>query len=140
MSINNGTNGFTAYEKACEDAWIHQLSASFKKINNEIRRTKASNQLNRPMFCINPNITTKWGSWSPSTRVMEFSSSLLRNFEWPAVEYVMRHEMAHQIVSEIFKMDCYGVAHGEAFKRACDIVNIVPDRCASTLSKCIQGG
>jgi hypothetical protein len=34
-------------------------------------------------------------------------------------------------VSEIFKMDCYGVVHGEAWERACQMLDVEPKRTAS---------
>jgi hypothetical protein len=85
-----------------------------------------------PIFKLT-DVHYKWGSWNPSTRVMTFSLSLLRNYEWGAVEHVLRHELAHQIVSEIFGMDCYGVSHGELWGEACKIVDIAPVRCDSDL-------
>jgi len=63
---------------------------------------------------------------------MTFSSKLFRNFELGAFEYVLRHEIAHQIVSEIFDMDAHGISHGEAWERACKLVNIIPKRCSSS--------
>lgn len=127
---NNGKNGFVSYEGDCDKVWIYRLESSFYKIYREVFKHTVKD-LKRPIFDINPNANYKWGSWNPSTRVMTFSAMLLRNYEWAAVEHVMRHEVAHQIVSEIFDMDCYGVAHGEAWKEACKIVNIDPIRCDS---------
>lgn len=124
-------NGFVHYENDCDKVWLYRLQSSYSNIRSEIN-AHTSKWLNFPIFEINPNTKSKWGSWSPSSRVMSFSSSLLRNYEWAAVEHVMRHEVAHQIVSEIFGMDCYGVAHGAAWQEACKIVNIDPKRCESS--------
>jgi predicted SprT family Zn-dependent metalloprotease len=128
--MSKGQNGFQLYESACDEAWIYTLNSSYYKIRNRIYN-KTGKTLTIPKFEINADINSKWGSWNPNTRVMTFSASLLRNFEWAAVEHVMKHEIAHQIVSEIFDMDSYGVAHGEAWKRSCVIVDIEPKRCDS---------
>lgn len=127
---NNGRNGFTEYESACDEVWISRLNSSYCRIQGIVgEATKKT--LREPIFHINPNINRKWGSWEPSTRIMTFAALLLRNFEWGAVEHVMKHEVAHQIVSEIFDMDCYRVSHGAAWERACKIVGIEPIRCDS---------
>ncbi len=121
---------FPKYDKACNDSWTYCLINSYNNIKTEVYKT-INKELSLPVIEINPVINAKWGSWNPTSRVMTFSSKLLRSYEWSAVEYVMRHEIAHQIVSEIFDMDCYGVSHGEAWQRACDIVDIEPKRCSS---------
>lgn len=121
---------FSQYEKSCNKIWVYKIQSSYQKINDQIER-HSKKRLKTPIFEINPSANWKWGSWSPSDRVMSFSAKLLRNYEWEAVEHVMKHEMAHQIVSEIFNMDCHGVAHGEAWKQACLIVDIEPKRCDS---------
>lgn len=120
---------FERYNNDINKAWIYQLSCSFNKINTEIS-CNCGKRLREPIFSIMGS-NTLWGSWNPKTRVLSLSLNLLRNFEWGAVERVLRHEMAHQIVSEIFDMDCYGVAHGAAWERACKMVNIPPVRCDS---------
>ena len=124
-------NGFVHYEDDCNKVWLYRLQSSYVKIQKEIS-IHTGKLLKSPIFEINPNTKSKWGSWSPSGRVMCFSLSLLRNYEWAAVEHVMRHEVAHQIVSEIFGMDCYGVSHGAAWQEACKIVSIDPKRCESS--------
>jgi predicted SprT family Zn-dependent metalloprotease len=128
--MSNGKNGFEHFENDCDKVWLYRLRSSFYKIQGEVSRNSGKH-LNEPIFDINPNIKHKWASWSPDERHMVFSATLLRNFEWAAVEHVMRHEVAHMIVSEIFGIDCHGVSHGSAFERACKIVNIEPSRCES---------
>ncbi len=130
MGMRNGVHGFSDYESDINDVWIYKLFSSYRKIAREIE-DHTNKRLKTPNFEINSTSKTKWGSWSPSDRIMMFSSTLLRHYEWEAVEHVMKHEMAHQIVSEIFDMDCYGVAHGSAWERACLIVGIEPNRCDS---------
>lgn len=118
---------FNIYEEDCNDVWVTKLYDTWNSI---VFKLSLKKPLKAPIFEVNPNISKKWGSWSPSTRIMTFSSKLLNNFEWGAVEYVMKHEVCHQIVSEVFDMDCYGVSHGEFFGLACEIVGIENKRCA----------
>lgn len=127
---NSTTNGFEEFEEDIFQIWVWKLSRSFSKINDtQLRHSKQ--ELREPTFDLNDNVNFKWGSWNPSKRRITLSAKLLRNFEWEAVEYVLKHEVAHQIVSEIFEMDCAGVSHGEAWKRACNMVGIDPERCSS---------
>lgn len=121
---------FDIYDDAAIEVWKSKLFTSYDRINDEIFN-HCKTYLTRPIFDINPMVNWKWGSWNPSDRILTLSLKLFRNFEWGAVEHVLRHEVAHQIVSEIFNMDCYGVAHGAAWERACAIVNIPAIRCDS---------
>jgi len=128
---NNGRNGFVEYETDCDKVWVYKLVRTYEKICSEVFNY-TDKILQEPIFEINAVTSNKWGSWNASTRIMSFSASLLRNFEWGAVEHVMRHEVAHQIVSEIFNADCYGVSHGELWGEACKIVGIEAERCSSS--------
>jgi hypothetical protein len=130
MGMKDGKNGFDHYEDDIEKVWIYKLTSSYSTIAREVER-HTGKRLKDPIFDISSTSSSRWGSWSPSTRIMSFSIALLRNYEWGAVEHVMKHETAHQIVSEIFDMDCYGVAHGSAWQEACKIVDIEPNRCDS---------
>ena len=118
-----------SYEEDINLIWTMKLSSSFSKIQRKIS-IDTGKWLKAPNFSISHSVM-KWGSWHPKTRIMTFSENLLRHYEWGAVEHVMKHEVAHQIVSEIFDMDCYGVAHGDAWKRACVMVDIEAKRCNS---------
>ena len=64
-----------------------------------------------------------WGDWNPSTRTIRLSQKLMDLANWYQLTSVLKHEMAHQIVSEIF---CTSDSHGPDFQKACDIIG-VPD-------------
>lgn len=64
-----------------------------------------------------------FGSWDPSTRVLSISRSLIENHPWDMVLEVLKHEMAHQYVSEIFRESD---AHGRMFGNACDRIGVHP--------------
>lgn len=59
---------------------------------------------------------TSWGQWAQTTRCLTLSRRLIELYPWDVVVEVLKHEMAHQIVNEV-----YGVQelHGPHFKRAC---------------------
>jgi len=123
-------NGFSVYELDCNDSWVYKLDSSFAKIKGTVW-----NHCHKDLICPYFRIMesgTKWGQWEPSTRIMSFSLNLLHHYEWEAVEHVMKHEMAHQIVTEIFGMDCHQVSHGVAWGEACKMVGIEPVRCSSS--------
>jgi len=117
------------YQESVHEVWIMQLNTSFNRIQDKVyNHTKKT--LRQPILSIIP-AQRKWGEWNPNTRVLSLSEALFKRFEFGAVEHVLKHEVAHQIVSEIFDMDCYGVAHGKAWAEACKIVDIEPNRCDS---------
>lgn len=62
------------------------------------------------------------GSWSEETRTIKISSFLIRNHSWAITLEILKHEIAHQICSEIFHSK--EVAHGAAFNRACDMLSL----------------
>lgn len=65
---------------------------------------------------------TQLGSWSEETRTIKISSFLILNHSWAITLEVLKHEIAHQICSEIFRSK--EVAHGVAFNKACDILSV----------------
>jgi len=69
---------------------------------------------------------TNWGRWDPLTRTILISRKLVHHHSWFYVKAILRHEMAHQWVSE-----CYGEIaaesppHGEFFARACEKLGVL---------------
>jgi len=62
------------------------------------------------------------GSWHSDSRTIKISSYLILHHSWTITLNVMKHEMAHQICSEIFN-SCE-VAHGPAFQKACALLGV----------------
>lgn len=58
------------------------------------------------------------GSWTRTSRRMCISWSFARDSSWEAVKEVLKHEMAHQYVDEVLRIDDE-TAHGPAFQRTC---------------------
>ena len=118
-----------SFEQDIEDVWRNKIFYYYNKINGEIN-ARLKTFLKPPTIDISRENKNLWGQWSSEKNTLSITLNLLRNFQWEAVEYVLRHEMAHQIVHEIFKIHD-ARAHGEVFKKACDVVNIDPRACAS---------
>ena len=64
-----------------------------------------------------------WGTWDAARRVITLSVRLIEQYPWEVVVEVLKHELAHQMVT-----DLYGLpeAHGPAFKLCCDRLCVSP--------------
>lgn len=58
-------------------------------------------------------------SWNPVRREIRFSRSFVVSSKWAAVIEVMKHEMAHQFVSDVLGVEDE-TGHGPAFRMICD--------------------
>src|SRR3972149_2709928 len=111
------------FDSDVHKAWIYKLSCLFSEANRLIEKRLG---IHLSLKEVNFNLSEMnhyRGLWIPETRTIQLSLKLLRDYEWKAVEYVLRHEMAHAVVSEIFNFSLPGVSHGEAFKKACDVLD-----------------
>lgn len=127
----NGGNGDGIDRTGAHSIWAYKLQASYSRIIRELYgdcHVIDGKLLRTPQFRINHQ---RWGEWDPSTRTISLCEDLFLRFEWGAVEHVLKHEIAHQIVSEIWDFDYRGHSHGEAFKRACKLLGISSERCTS---------
>ncbi|MBI5496507.1 MAG: DUF2786 domain-containing protein [Deltaproteobacteria bacterium] len=57
-------------------------------------------------------------SWNPADRLMRFSRQACTTLLWPQVEEVLKHEMAHQFVSDVLGVTDEA-SHGRAFRETC---------------------
>ncbi len=65
---------------------------------------------------------TRLGQWHGELRNLEISRSLVLEYPWPEVIEVLKHEVAHQYVDEILRVD--ETAHGPNFQRVCEQLGI----------------
>lgn len=91
--------------------WARQLHSEFEDIC-----WKYNIKIIPPVFEISKS-EKQLGSWHADTRMIRISSFLIINHSWTVTINVLKHEIAHQICSEIFNSN--EVAHGEAFNKAC---------------------
>ena len=129
MKDSTDTFDYSTFEKDTFQVWTWRIESAFHSINSDIW-LKLKKELNKPSFAIKEHLDhNAWGSWHPTSRVISLKLALLKNFEWSAVERILRHEMAHMVVDEIFNVDAR--PHGELFKIACETVGVPNDRLTS---------
>ena len=61
------------------------------------------------------------GSWCHESRVLSISRKLIEKHPWWVVLEVLKHEMAHQYVDDVFKKEDH---HGPLFKKACNVLGV----------------
>lgn len=76
--------------------------------------------MKRPVIRVLP-AESRWAQWESETRTITLSEHLIEKQPWDVVVEVMKHEMAHQIVSEEFGAD---EGHGPLFLRACETLGV----------------
>lgn len=69
------------------------------------------------------DMKSRWAHWDPVTRCIVLSSRLIKASAWSSVVEILKHEMAHQIVSEIIQVE---ESHGESFNKACNMLGVLP--------------
>jgi len=96
-------------------AWISELYREHEAICWRYRV-----HLPRPMIEVSSS-SREWGAWNPDSRTLRISGALIMEHSWDATLNVFKHEMAHQIVTDIF-----GAAegHGRLFEQACDMIGV----------------
>ena len=98
-------------------AWLMQLAKEHEKICWQY-----GVKLTVPLLEITDS-SSAWGSWHPSSKTIKISSRLITLHTWDVVLNVFKHEMAHQIVTEIFHSS---EKHGPLFDKSCVMLG-VPD-------------
>lgn len=102
-----------------ESAWLSQLATEFDNICYQYRV-----QLRPPILQISRSKRVL-GSWTAHSRTLSISSYLILQHPWRITLQVFKHEIAHQICSEIYSDQKSG--HGEGFKKACSLIGV--DHC-----------
>ena len=92
-------------------AWLTELSAEYRRICYFFGA-----QLTPPIIRI-AELQSSWGLWQSHPRMITIARRLITNYPWNTVIEVLKHEMAHQMVSEIHRRD--DEQHGELFKTCC---------------------
>ena len=104
--------------------WGRQLLAEFANINWQYGLA-----LKTPVFEITET-EKRCGSWQAATRIIRISARLITGHSWDITCQILKHEMAHQICSELFFEN--DARHGPIFEKACDLLGLpAPFRLAS---------
>jgi len=90
----------------------------------------AGYRLERPSFELSSQMTRTLGRWDPRRRTITLSDRLLQGRRWHLLVSTLRHEMAHQVVSEVFG-EPPEPPHGPAFARACALLGTSPAAAAT---------
>lgn len=77
----------------------------------------------------------RWGLWHSGRNTISLSRQLLENYSWPSVVEVLRHEMAHQLVDQLYGDTVQ--PHGPAFQEACILLG-ADSRASSALPSVYQ--
>ena len=76
--------------------------------------------LTRPIIEIS-NSKMEWGAWDEDLRTMRVSAFLIREHPWDVTLNVFKHEIAHQIVTDLFNTTD---GHGHLFQTACNMIGV----------------
>lgn len=71
-----------------------------------------------------------WGYWHHNlgSGTIKLSLNLINEHSWDVVINILKHEMAHQIVTELFDGKN---GHGELFQRACQLIGVPDEFCGA---------
>ncbi len=103
--------------KNIESSWAAQLIKEHRDISWRYGVT-----LTTPIINISSGKKTV-GLWSHTNKTLSISSHLIKNEIWDIVLEVLKHEMAHQYVSEFYNN---ADTHGQYFKKACTLLGVHP--------------
>lgn len=125
---------FESFKQDIHSIWVKKLVREFAAQNRLINQ-HLKKDLREPNFIIDYPKDC-WGSWDRVTNTVRLSYSLFENYEWAAVVQTLKHEMAHMIVSEIWKdVSDNGNDHGELFKKACLVMEVDTNRSHGSFDK-----
>lgn len=120
-------------------AWNRQLYIEYDQICYMYQI-----KLQRPLIDIRPLLSC-WGRWDGNLRILTISQHLIERYSWDIVVEILKHEMAHQIVQDLYLCNDH---HGKIFKEACQRLavsewassaTVNPDRDINTLRRHIPG-
>jgi Protein of unknown function (DUF2786)/SprT-like family len=100
-----------------ESLWAAQLLKEHEEISWYHRAS-----LRPPVIRIE-ELKSVWGTWNAFTRVITINRQLIVKHSWDVVLEVLKHEMAHQYVSEVLGFND-DTAHGATFKKACAVLGV----------------
>ncbi|MDX9833607.1 MAG: DUF2786 domain-containing protein [Desulfobulbus sp.] len=94
-----------------EASWLCQLTREYNDICYQYGVRL------RPPVLVLSNSRRQLGRWSPADRVLSLSRLLIAGHPWSLTLQVLKHEMAHQLCSEVYGRGDGG--HGPPFAEAC---------------------
>jgi hypothetical protein len=104
--------GVEALSAALEAKLLARIVGEWDSIN----ATYFREALRRPLFRLG-DTRTQLGQWNGSMRSLEISRPLVLEHPWAVVVEVLKHEVAHQFVDEVLRIE--EPPHGPTFQRVC---------------------
>ena len=116
-----------------EAAWLCQLTREYHDICYQY-----GVRLVPPILRINHD-RKQMGSWSATDRILQLSAALIGHHPWRITLRILKHEMAHQICSELFGR--HDAGHGPLFRQACDRLGLEAayQRAGADLAETLSG-
>lgn len=107
-----------------ENTWVDHLKISQwqKQLVTEYDHINWAHglKLTRPVLAVLP-VTSYWGQWDPLQREIKISISLIENYPWVIVIEILKHEIAHQLVSDRLGIED---GHGPCFQEFCELLGL----------------
>jgi len=100
------------------ETWLRQLTWQWHRANDD----KLDGQLRPPVLTIDAGDGPRLGHWEPQGRIIGIAERHIWDHPWDEVVATLHHEMAHQVVDEMFGGG--GRPHGERFQHACRMLGI----------------
>ncbi len=112
-TVNASNDDIGALSAEFETACVRALLDEWKTLNaSHFRR-----RMRPPMIALEDS-ETRLGCWSGRERTIRMARRLVLGRPWRVVVEVLKHEMAHQYVDEVLRIQGEA-AHGESFRRLC---------------------
>jgi hypothetical protein len=96
-----------------EAALLRELAQAYDTEN----WARFGKRLRRPVLTLSSS-TSRLGCWIRATRTLELARGLVLDRPWLEVIAVLQHEMAHQYVDEVLRVEDE-TAHGATFRQVC---------------------
>lgn len=97
--------------------WQRQLFKDYETINWSYKLNLA------PPSLLVVEVQSYWGQWDPLTRELKISTRLIENYPWVIVIQVLKHEIAHQLVTDRLGIED---GHGAHFQKFCELIGVDP--------------
>ncbi len=111
------------FDDDVQRGWLLSVIEEYERIRDA---APGLNSLRAPGFCIDPELNRTLGKWDSRDRRIVLSAQLLDHRHWDDVVTVLKHEMAHQVVHELYGRG-NEQPHGPAFRKACGLLGVAHD-------------
>jgi hypothetical protein len=104
-----------------QEAWVRELRRFYDTFNH----LYAGGKLRPPLIRLGCG-TERLGEWNAASRTLTIAERHILTHPWESVLETLRHEMAHQFVTDVLGVPG-APPHGEQFQKACRILRASPE-------------